>query len=118
MGREVKMDIYNNRYVAYAASRGCTPQDQLVDDDQKWPGGKMAGFMIWISKAWQEWAEETGECKKYGDEWSDQQHGNFDDWLTLKYVCNCWSERDGWGHHKHEFDCAAEINSPKKATQP
>lgn len=75
------MSLFNNRYVAYAASQNRTPNQALIQDARDYPGGKMAGFMCWIRDAWRRWAQETGEKKEYGDGWSERQHDAFDQWL-------------------------------------
>ncbi len=96
----------NSRYIAYAAAHGNSAQEQLAADDLEHPGGQMAGFILWISDAWRRWAAETGERRECGDSWSERQHCQFDGWLAVTYVCNCWHERDAWGLHKHDLDCA------------
>lgn len=40
---------WNPRYLAYAKEAGHTPDEQLAHDRQAWPGGCMAGFILWIS---------------------------------------------------------------------
>lgn len=42
--------MWNPRYVAYAASQGRTPEAMQAHDEQAWPGGRMAGFILWISE--------------------------------------------------------------------
>lgn len=50
---------WNPRYVAFARAHGRTPEEQAVFDDQKWPGGCMVGFQLWISQQLRE-AHEAG----------------------------------------------------------
>ena len=42
------MTTYQPRFVAYANSLGLTPDEAIVKDSKKYPGGKMCGFMLWI----------------------------------------------------------------------
>jgi len=69
---------YQKRYIAYASAMGRSPDQQLAWDETHWPGGKMAGFMLWISEAWHRW----GQAPEWGDAWSDRQHEMFDAWLS------------------------------------
>lgn len=43
----------NPRYLRYCEVHGKTPEEMSAHDDEAWPGGKMCGFMLWISAAWQ-----------------------------------------------------------------
>lgn len=38
---------YNPRYEAYARSNGRSVPEQLAQDRIDWPGGRMAGFVLW-----------------------------------------------------------------------
>ena len=40
----------NPRYAAYAQAHGRTPDEMMVHDRDKWPGGCMCGFIVWISE--------------------------------------------------------------------
>ncbi len=52
---------FNPRYALYAKARNHAPEEQLEVDRDQYPGGKMAGFTIWIVGKWDEW---TRECFK------------------------------------------------------
>jgi len=40
----------NPRYAAYARAHGMTRDDMMAHDRQKYPGGCMCGFVVWISE--------------------------------------------------------------------
>ena len=46
---------WNPHYVAYARAHGKSPGEMLRQDKTKWPGGRMSGFLIWMSEGWSEW---------------------------------------------------------------
>lgn len=39
----------NPRYLAYCRAHGKTPDQMMAHDDEKYPGGKMCGFLLWSS---------------------------------------------------------------------
>lgn len=41
---------WNPRYVLYARYHGMTPEAVYKRDDTKYPGGRMTGFLLWISE--------------------------------------------------------------------
>lgn len=75
------MAEWNPRYVAYAAAHGRTPKEQSDYDKERWPGGCMCGFILWINKAWGVWSEESGEKPDSGGRFWPDQHKRFDAWL-------------------------------------
>lgn len=40
---------YQPRYLAYAKAHNMTPEAMLTHDEKEYPGGKMCGFILWIS---------------------------------------------------------------------
>ena len=76
------MKTYNPYFVAYCKSQGREPEAQLTHDTTRWPGGKMAGFMLWIREAWTTWSKETNEVK-HGS-WSTDQTQAFTSWLAAR----------------------------------
>jgi len=42
----------NARYVRYARVHGNTPERQLEADQERFPGGSMCGFILWMTAAW------------------------------------------------------------------
>ncbi len=77
-----KTTEYQSRYVAYASSQGNTPEKQIHLDSQVYPGGKMAGYICWITTMWGKWADESRQTKAWGSAWSSEQHKAFDAWLS------------------------------------
>ena len=67
------------RYRQYARVNGNTPDGQLSHDEKAYPGGKMAGYMIWIGQRWQEWRKAHG--RKQNDILSKEDQASFDAYL-------------------------------------
>lgn len=40
----------NPRYLAYCAAHGMTPQQMRMHDMQRFPGGHLCGFILWVSQ--------------------------------------------------------------------
>jgi hypothetical protein len=83
---------WNPRYVAYAASHNKTPEAMGKHDEEAWPGGKAAGFILWISAHWSRWFLEVKKIKRpepassrYPYYLSDEDHDNFTAWLQKQY---------------------------------
>ena len=72
--------MYQPRYLAYCHAHGRAPAAQLSHDKTAWPGGCMAGFILWIGKRWAEWNALTGWPA--GATHGETQHEAFDSWLT------------------------------------
>ena len=45
---------FTPEFTAYALANGRRPADQLQHDKEEFPGGRMAGFMTWMSTALRE----------------------------------------------------------------
>lgn len=72
---------YNNpRYEAYAKEHGKTPEQMLAHDEIAWPGGKMCGFMLWISDRWTEFCLMNPDVDRHYLKPHD--HVAFDKWLV------------------------------------
>ena len=51
---------WNPRYANYARVHGKTPEEMLALDGERWPGGKMCGFVLWNSARVHEWKTLVG----------------------------------------------------------
>ena len=75
---------WNPRYLAYCRAHGHPdPDDMLAADDERWPGGVMTGFILWIAERWAEWspirkAEKPDYCHEVK---TDDDHAAFTAWL-------------------------------------
>jgi hypothetical protein len=41
---------YQSRYLDYCRAHNKTPEEMLAFDAQRWPGGRMAGFLLWSAQ--------------------------------------------------------------------
>ena len=70
----------SDRYRLYAMAVGASsPEAALATDRKRYPGGHLAGFIVWIQARWQEWRRETG----YEGAAVDAAHDAFDEWLAI-----------------------------------
>ena len=76
MEASVNKPDWNPRYVAYAKSKGNSPEKQLEEDKEY-----MAEFMIWINSKWDEWHKAIGKRKEFH---TLEDHAAFDKWLKGK----------------------------------
>ena len=53
-------DYHQPRYVAYCRAHGRTPSEMRAADEIAWPGGRMAGFILWISERRRAWFASCG----------------------------------------------------------
>lgn len=67
---------WNPRYVAYAKAHGRTPEEMRAHDEEAWPGGRMAGFILWMNEQWERWRRE--HQRGTYDPLSDEDHADFD----------------------------------------
>lgn len=72
---------WNPRYLAYCRAHGNSdPEEMLARERERWPGGVMCGYLLWIDARWTEWRAEV--------KWSPREpmidHGPFDRWLEAK----------------------------------
>jgi hypothetical protein len=75
---------HNPRYVAYALAHGRTVDSMLEHDAKAWPGGKMAGFILWNTARLREFGKAHPEAfvpSGLGATLSDAGHPAYDAWL-------------------------------------
>ncbi len=66
-------------YAAYAAAHGRTPAEQLAHDTAHWPGGRMTGFLLWMSEQWAAFDAEHGHRPNRTR--PPEEHAQFAAWL-------------------------------------
>ena len=70
---------WNPRFFAYAQIvHGTDCDNALAIDRERFPGGRMTGFITWCCEMVNEW---RGETKRYGGQ---LDHEAFDAWLKVK----------------------------------
>lgn len=72
----------NPRYVAYAHSCGMSPEKTLRADRAKYPGGRMAGFIVWNMQRIAEYLAETGLHRTTITLHPEQ----YNEWLARRYA--------------------------------
>lgn len=70
---------YQPRYLAYCAAHSTEPDAMLAADDERWPGGRMCGFILWIASKWNEWYVAIGKKPAV---LGPEEHRQFDEWLN------------------------------------
>ena len=73
---------FNPRYVCYAQVHERDPEQMLAFDAERFPGGKMAGFLIWMGHRWSEYRHLRGLSATAP--LSDADHDDFMSWLERK----------------------------------
>ena len=71
---------FQPRYVAYARSLGETPEETHARDVDRWPGGRMCGFILFISEAWRDWDKQHVHTRDHAR--TQDEHVAFTDWLS------------------------------------
>lgn len=84
----MKTEAWNPRYVEYARAHARKPEAMLKHDAETWPGGKMAGFMLWMNERWTEWAALKGFRRTASGSRdtpiTPELHAEFDVWLRTR----------------------------------
>jgi len=84
---------WNPRFVEYARVHGRTAEAQLAFDDERYPGGRMCGFILWNGDRLREW-KKLVDYPCYcdyrgnpipGDYWplTDLYHAQYNAWLAV-----------------------------------
>ena len=81
----------NPRYIAYARENGNIAADQLAIDSKRWPGGRMAGFMLWISGKLQAFRKAHPECFMPGACGALVDHAAFDAFIGAAFEGPSWA---------------------------
>ena len=69
------------RFLAYCRAHGTPdPRAMLSRDAARYPGGRMAGFMLWIGARWCDFYR--AEPKTHGRRDLDRDQAAFDAWLA------------------------------------
>lgn len=75
---------YQPRFIAYCKAHGAiSGAEMLARDDERYPGGVMTGFVLWIGEQWHAWKKAAGHQGKVTTE---ADHANFDQWLSSPEV--------------------------------
>jgi hypothetical protein len=73
------MNTWQPRYVQYSRQHEKTPAAMLAHDAERWPGGKLCGYILWVTARWSEWDSLNGHSKEHVR--SNEEHAAFDAWL-------------------------------------
>lgn len=81
----------NPYFAAYALAHGRTVAGIVEADRAEWPGGRMVGFLLWMSRRWRQWGALRGLHRDGGGAWydaagrhvllSEEDHAHFGGWL-------------------------------------
>lgn len=75
-------DKLNSRYRAYMSAHLVGDRDLMLEiDAQRFPGGKMVGFIVWGGTLLREWLARTGTRRPL----SAADHAAFDAWLAERF---------------------------------
>jgi hypothetical protein len=75
----------NTVYVSYCAAHGKTPEEMLEHDSEKYPGGTMTGYVLWVEKRKKEFLADHPEHELFG------KIANLDAWsfyLNKRFIIN------------------------------
>lgn len=81
-----KKSEWNSRYIQYCRVNGeLNPNRMLENDSERYPGGKMCGFILWVQNKWRQWYEFIGIGKlSVYEQRLYQDHAAFDKWLAAQ----------------------------------
>ena len=69
---------WNPRYLAYCRAHGQMPEDMLEADRKRYPGGCMAGYILWDTDRLREFRALRPECFTF---MALTDHAAYDAWL-------------------------------------
>lgn len=122
----------NPYYLSYAQAHGRDPEAMSEADREDWPGGKNAGFILWMSRRWAEWHKNHGlpySASAPPHPLSEKDHADFEGWLRgrsfaliergvpprssrLEHSSACSIDKPTEGRYACVCDCGAEANAP------
>lgn len=65
MGSSSSSDGWNPHFVVYAHSQGRQAEDQLALDKERFPGGCMTGFLVWMNERIVEFSTRYPEASSF-----------------------------------------------------
>lgn len=79
------------RFIEYARQTGAESCDAAIERDaERWPGGKMTGFIVWTSAAWGEWCKLKGYRRTVSGSndtvLSEADRAEFEVWLAARPI--------------------------------
>lgn len=88
---------WNPRYLVYARSQGTPdPDERLRLDSEKYHGGKMAGFILWIGDQWVAWRAARGLKLRDMDFLTKEDHADFDAFISVRFPVDEAREREAF----------------------
>lgn len=75
------MKKWNPRFVHYAREHNRTPEQMLLHDKKRFPGGSMCGFMLWINERWNEFCIKARISREFI---CTPEQRAFDAWLNTR----------------------------------
>jgi len=78
------MKQWNPRYLAYCRAHGNNdPEAMLEQDREKYPGGCMCGFILWLQNMWSQFHKFMEVPANSETAYSQKYHDKFDLWLNI-----------------------------------
>jgi hypothetical protein len=75
-----RVEPWNSRYLQYARWQGTPdPAAMMRRDEGCFPGGRMAGFILWIDGRWEQW--KASKQLPRDAPLAQTHHAEFDSWL-------------------------------------
>jgi len=73
-------ECWQPRYLCYCVAHAePDPARMLETDRERWPGGVMCGYVLWIGERWREWRSISGVPRDAM--LLEADHKDFDKWL-------------------------------------
>lgn len=75
---------WNPYYLAYARAHGRHPEAQLAADRERWPGGRMCGFILWSGEQRRAFIAKHGPLAR-GEFMTPDERETFAAWLSARH---------------------------------